>query len=1025
MKKYLIVSFFVFLISLCTAGNSPYPIIFVHGLKDSDKCFLSTMRILNTKNGNSPDDIKIYDVILNADNDNGNSLLADDVKDTPFILQKHNDVYAIYPGKRMYAESVNDYDMSWHGDSQIFAVNFDSKRIKGTLGEVCDLSNQAAIYKQGCALGKMIQKVLDYTGKDKVILVGHSLGGLAIREYLQRTDTGMPNSLHTWWVDKNDEENGHKVARVITIDTPHLGSNSSIFEPLVKTREFPWEALPDEYSEAVRDLRVSHNSLGVELNGVYLFGGMESIPALLYHNFDTNCNGNETDYITGLNSGTVANPAIKLPDNIPYTWVTSDCGDGDNSYWNNSYSPGDGVVFLERQYLYSNDFIPSPVGLADTLFTHYLHTSLPGIDHESVLSHPEVAIRALDEPDTGSFAYLVEPNKWYSGFITYQQDMSTMDIDFYKMEVSIPSLITCELWTNQTGLHHAYFTDSNFVVIHEPVILADGQNIITFTALPGTIYIKLVGDAYGGISGNNASTDDAYDFYITSSQISMTARYHATPLAGNTETNFHFYDDSTTQNTTITTWQWDFNGDGEVESTEQNPVWVYDTPGTYNVILRVTDGSGAPGNDGIHADYEMKMNYIIVNGLPSGNDNEIVWMEYFIDTDPGINNGEPIFLIPAPDITADVSINIGNLSEGLHRLYIRALDSNGKWGLPQCKPFIVQQTSPQQPLPNITQMEYFIDTNVSPGSGTSVPISSSSDVTATTNVALNNLTEGLHRMYVRAKDANGRWGLPQCKPFIVQQTSPQQPLPNITQMEYFIDTSVNPGSGTSVPISPSNDVTATTNVTLNNLSEGLHRMYVRAKDANGRWGLPQCKPFIVQQTSPFESLPTITEMEYFYDTDPGIGQGSPIAVSPSSDVTVNATLPVSDLDLGNHTLYLRAKDSLDRWGLPQSIGFQLVVRPDTPKNAEITIRDGVLEISWDSVTQVTGYKVYASDNSVSGFADITNQGTVNLSRSRMTWTTSLSTAAHQFYYVKSHNSERAVKELLSSKKQERELKIKN
>ena len=34
----------------------------------------------------------------------------------------------------------------------------------------------------------MIQEVLDFTGADKVVLVGHSIDGLCIREYLQRTD---------------------------------------------------------------------------------------------------------------------------------------------------------------------------------------------------------------------------------------------------------------------------------------------------------------------------------------------------------------------------------------------------------------------------------------------------------------------------------------------------------------------------------------------------------------------------------------------------------------------------------------------------------------------------------------------------------------------------------------------------------------------------------------------------------------------------------------------------------------------
>lgn len=38
-------------------------------------------------------------------------------------------------------------------------------------------------------------------------------------------------------------------------------------------------------------------------------------------------------------------------------------------------------------------------------------------------------------------------------------------------------------------------------------------------------------------------------------------------------------------------WAWDFNGDGITDSNEQNPVWIYDFPGSYTVSLSVDYGS--------------------------------------------------------------------------------------------------------------------------------------------------------------------------------------------------------------------------------------------------------------------------------------------------------------------------------------------------------------------------------------------------------------------------------------------------
>lgn len=51
-------------------------------------------------------------------------------------------------------------------------------------------------------------------------------------------------------------------------------------------------------------------------------------------------------------------------------------------------------------------------------------------------------------------------------------------------------------------------------------------------------------------------------------------------------TEFSFTDKSTGKDLT---YEWDFNGDGEVDSTEKNPKYTFDSAGTYTVKLTVTD----------------------------------------------------------------------------------------------------------------------------------------------------------------------------------------------------------------------------------------------------------------------------------------------------------------------------------------------------------------------------------------------------------------------------------------------------
>ncbi len=67
-----------------------------------------------------------------------------------------------------------------------------------------------------------------------------------------------------------------------------------------------------------------------------------------------------------------------------------------------------------------------------------------------------------------------------------------------------------------------------------------------------------------------------------------------------------FVDESTLPS--ITSWAWDFDHDGVVDSDEQNPQFTYDEPGTYSVKLVV--------NNDTESSSFLRMNYIRVISLP-------------------------------------------------------------------------------------------------------------------------------------------------------------------------------------------------------------------------------------------------------------------------------------------------------------------------------------------------------------------------------------------------------------------------
>src|SRR5690606_21675306 len=57
----------------------------------------------------------------------------------------------------------------------------------------------------------------------------------------------------------------------------------------------------------------------------------------------------------------------------------------------------------------------------------------------------------------------------------------------------------------------------------------------------------------------------------------------------------------------------------------------------------------------------------------------------------------------------------------------------------------------------------------------------------------------------------------------------------------------------------------------------------------------------------------IYSLEYFFDHDPGYGQGVQVPVTPGQNVETKFIADLTHLDSGSHTIYIRAKDVTGRW----------------------------------------------------------------------------------------------------------------
>lgn len=418
----------------------PYPIIFIHGLDSGAHVW-----------GNLGDTNDMTDVLTSYGlsfggrfdfnlNDDNNNLTS-------------NKIFYPDPGSDIaqYSTTIVNGDFYFLN----FAVGSDGSYNPSNLSSLNVLSNEASIAKQGVALSRAIQQVMNTTGRDKVILFGHSMGGLCAREYLQNPEN---------WTEPNIK---HHVAKLITTGTPHGGYTGANF--LITGI--------NSSSEAYRDLRTEYSNNN---SGAFLFGGIESSNYIgtSYFNNDINCNGinNDNSTILGLNQK-------NLYTDVDYAYIMGNCT---NCVITQGTILGDGVVRLVNANLSNFYNLPSPKN--EFIYTASaiteIHSDLPKQTYENM--------QGLDEPNEYSLSYGIDFNQEYKGFITQQPTNGGYPYDYDDYIFTMPINGSFSITIDNTFFNNLPFQilDSSFNIVYSNSVAPISTNTFTQTLSTGQYYLE-------------------------------------------------------------------------------------------------------------------------------------------------------------------------------------------------------------------------------------------------------------------------------------------------------------------------------------------------------------------------------------------------------------------------------------------------------------------------------------------------------------------------------------------------------
>ncbi len=317
-------------------------------------------------------------------------------------------------------------------------------------------------------------------------------------------------------------------------------------------------------------------------------------------------------------------------------------------------------------------------------------------------------------------------------------------------------------------------------------------------------------------------------------------------------------------------------------------------------------------------------------------------VEYFLDDDPGHGQGSGFTVGVGDTVDITEQISAAGLATGLHTLHVRARSQDGRWSMTESRPFYIYE-DPTVQVASIEAVEYFLDDDPGHGQGSGFTVSVGDTVDITEQISTASLGSGLHTLHVRARSQDGMWSVTESRPFYIYAEAGVQ-VASMEVVEYFIDDDPGHGLASGFTVDVGDTVDIMEQISAAGLGTGLHTLHVRGRNQDGIWSVTEARPFYIYSPLDVTAPSPLVRLEYFFNTDPGLGAGVEIPISQAESVNVGVGLPTAGLPLDSHTVTVRSQNAAGTWSQRETRSFSIAAGSNDTPVVKNTIPDQNIDL---------------------------------------------------------------------------------